>query len=177
MRDALREQWFSALAADHQAKQVQFPAPPGRWNESSPSGFRLSETCRSLLRWTFDLIMWKSFVWMSFACSRLETLFGSQSVLKRRSLPGKVLVRGCGGTGRSWRYIGQRASSFVVKVLCREGLSLTTAIIYSKKRKPAMIPADLKDEQDWRHWSFRYERNLRRSRWEGAENPFVTACK
>ena len=118
-----------------------------------------------------------SFVWVSFACSRLETLFGSQSVLKRRSLPGKVLVRGCGGTGRSWRYIGQRASSFVVKVLCREGLSLTTAIIYSKKRKPAVIHADLKDEQDWRHWSFRYERNLRRSRWEGAENPFVTACK
>ena len=50
------------------------------------------------------------FVWVSLACSRLETLFGSQSVLKRRLLPGKVLARECGGTGRSWRYIGQRAS-------------------------------------------------------------------
>lgn len=46
-----------------------------------------------------------------------------------------------------------------------------------QKKKAAVIHADLKDEQDWRHWSFRYERNLRRSRWEGAENPFVTACK
>lgn len=117
MRDALREQWFSALAADRQVKQVQSPAPPGRWNESSPSGFRLSETCRSLLRWTFDLIMWKSFVWMSFACSRLETLFGSQSVLKRRSLPGKVLATVVfGKTGRSWRYIRQRDSDAVVEV-------------------------------------------------------------
>ena len=65
------------------------------------------------------LLIWNSIVWVSLACSRLETLFGSQSVLKRRLLPGKVLARGTRGvTGRSWRYIGQRASGWVVKVLC-----------------------------------------------------------
>ena len=40
------------------------------------------------------LLIWNSIVWVSLACSRLETLFGSQSVLKRRLLPGKVLARG-----------------------------------------------------------------------------------
>lgn len=43
------------------------------------------------------LLIWNSIVWVSFACSRLETLFGSQSVLKRRLLPGKVLARGTRG--------------------------------------------------------------------------------
>ena len=40
------------------------------------------------------LLIWESIVWVSLACSRLETLFGSQSVLKRRLLPGKVLAMG-----------------------------------------------------------------------------------
>ena len=40
------------------------------------------------------LLIWNSIVWVSLACSRLETLFGSQSVLKRRLLPEKVLARG-----------------------------------------------------------------------------------
>ena len=43
------------------------------------------------------LLIWNSIVWVSLACSRLETLFGSQSVLKRRLLPGKVLARGTRG--------------------------------------------------------------------------------
>ena len=43
------------------------------------------------------LLIWESIVWVSLACSRLETLFGSQSVLKRRLLPGKVLARGARG--------------------------------------------------------------------------------
>ena len=42
-------------------------------------------------------LIWNSIVWVSLACSRLETLFGSQSVLKKRLLPGKVLARGTRG--------------------------------------------------------------------------------
>ena len=40
------------------------------------------------------LLIWESIVWVSLACSRLETLFGSQSVHMRCLLPGKVLARG-----------------------------------------------------------------------------------
>ena len=43
------------------------------------------------------LLIWESIVWVSLACSRLETLFGSQSVHMRRLLPGKVLARGTRG--------------------------------------------------------------------------------
>ena len=43
------------------------------------------------------LLIWNSIVWVSLACSRLETLFDSQSVHMRRLLPGKVLARGTRG--------------------------------------------------------------------------------
>ena len=43
------------------------------------------------------LLIWNSIVWVSLACSRLETLFGSQPVRERRLLPGKVLARGARG--------------------------------------------------------------------------------
>ena len=62
-------------------------------------------------------LIWKSIVWVSLTCSRLETLFGSQSVLKRRLLPGKVLAeireKPEGRGGISGKGLHMQLSSFI----------------------------------------------------------------